>query len=216
MDYEANYLLINDNLTDFSHLSYVHANSFGASEAWAQTRPVITRLDRGIRVQRWMRNGHRPGVTRPDQRTPADMPTDRWGSYDYLAPGVLLMLSATYPEGAQERFGDGEPDPSVIAPLARNFTSQAVTPMTDRTSRYFFSWGPHVSEGSEAMAEAMMKVANMAFTEDRIMIEAQQRTLDTTPPRKDVLTSADVGPMQMRSVLERLIRAEQAGAVAAE
>jgi vanillate O-demethylase monooxygenase subunit len=215
MDYEANYLLINDNLTDFSHLSYVHANSFGATEIWARTRPNITRLERGIRVQRWISGGVSEGVTRADRRAPDGMATEHWQSYDYLAPGVLLMQSATYPRGAQETFGGGEPDPSVIAPVSRNFTSQAVTPLTDRTSRYFFSWGPHASEGTKETAEAMMKVANMAFTEDRIMIEAQQRTLDTTPPRKDILTSADVGPMQMRSVLERLIRAENA-AVAAE
>lgn len=32
LDYDVDYQLINDNLTDFSYLSYVHANSFGASE----------------------------------------------------------------------------------------------------------------------------------------------------------------------------------------
>ncbi len=32
LDYAAEARLINDNLLDFSHLSYVHANSFGAKE----------------------------------------------------------------------------------------------------------------------------------------------------------------------------------------
>jgi len=217
MDYEANYLLINDNLTDFSHLSYVHANSFGATEAWARTRPDITRLDRGIRVQRWMQDGVRSDITRPDQMERKPGETDHWQTYDYLAPGILLMASAVLPAGTKERFGGGEPDLNLVKPLNHNFTSQAVTPMTDTTSRYFFSWGPRREEGSDAVAEAMLKVAHMAFTEDRIMIEAQQRILNTTPPRKDILTSADVGPMQMRSVIDRLIKVEAAGAaVAAE
>ena len=217
MDYEANYLLINDNLTDFSHLSYVHEKSFGATEAWARTRPNITRLDRGIRVQRWMQNGTRPGVLRPDHSKAVSGETDHWQSYDYLAPGILLMGSAIFPGGTKDRFGGGEPDFSVAQPLNHNFTSQAVTPMTDGTSRYFFSWGPRAGPGSDVAAEAMQKVAHMAFTEDRIMIEAQQRILNTTPPRKDILTSADVGPMQMRSVIDRLIKAENvAAAVAAE
>ena len=218
MDYEANYLLINDNLTDFSHLSFVHANSFGATEAWARTRPTVTLLDRGIRVQRWMVNGTRSDVTRPDRSAPADVPTEHWGTYDYLAPGILLMSSAILPEGTRDRFGGGEPDLREVRPLNHNFTSQAVTPMTDTTSRYYFSWGPRAEPGSDVAADAMLKVAHMAFGEDRVMIEAQQRILNTTPPRKDVLTSADVGPTQMRGVIERLIRAETTGpeAVAAE
>jgi phenylpropionate dioxygenase-like ring-hydroxylating dioxygenase large terminal subunit len=218
MDYEANYLLINDNLTDFSHLSYVHANSFGATEAWARTRPKITLLDRGIRVQRWMTGGVKPGAFRPDRSAEAEMETEHWGSYDYLAPGVLLMSSAVFPVGTKDRFNGEEPDFSAVRPLNHNFTSQAVTPMTDGTSRYFFSWGPRAGEGSDIAADAMLKVAHMVFNEDRIMIEAQQRILNSTPPRKDVLTSADAGPMQMRGVIERLIRAETAApeAVAAE
>jgi vanillate O-demethylase monooxygenase subunit len=56
MDYEANYLLINDNLTDFTHLSYVHRNSFGATEAFARTRPTVERLERGVRIWRWLSN----------------------------------------------------------------------------------------------------------------------------------------------------------------
>ena len=47
LDYAAEARLINDNLLDFSHLSYVHTKSFGASEDWAQQRPKITTLERG-------------------------------------------------------------------------------------------------------------------------------------------------------------------------
>jgi len=54
LDYAASYTLINDNLLDFSHLSFVHSNSFGAGPEWAASRPVVTALDRGVRVSRWM------------------------------------------------------------------------------------------------------------------------------------------------------------------
>jgi len=43
-DCAAEARLINDNLLDFSHLSYVHINSFGASERWAR-EPVSATLD---------------------------------------------------------------------------------------------------------------------------------------------------------------------------
>ena len=212
MDYEANYLLINDNLTDFTHLSYVHANSFGATEAFARSRPTVDRLDRGVRIWRWMNDGLRDDApTRVHRRGDGDM----WQTYDFLAPGILLMLTATFPHGTAERFAHGPPDYSQVQPIAQNFTSQAVTPMTGKTSRYYFSWGPGSGEGSDAVADSMLELAHVAFAEDRTIIEAQQRSTDMAPGLKEVLTSADVGPMQMRAVLQRLMREEGSAAEAA-
>jgi vanillate O-demethylase monooxygenase subunit len=207
MDYEAGYQLINDNLTDFTHLSYVHANSFGATEAFARTRPNVEKLDRGIRVWRWIKDGLRKDAHTTVHRRAVG---DHWQTYNYLAPGVLLMHTAICPEGTAARFGQGQPDLGQVNVLADNFTSQAVTPITDRTTRYFFSWGPRRAEGSDAMADAMLALANMAFGEDKAIIEAQQKVVDASPGIKPVLTSADVGPMLMRSVLERMIAAETA------
>lgn len=210
MDYEASYQLINDNLTDFSHLSYVHSNSFGATEVFARTRPNIELLDRGVRIWRWIENG---GTSdRPHRRADGE----GFQTYDFLAPGVLLMHTVTCAPGARAKFDSGKPDLSQVEILAENFTSQAVTPITERTTRYFFSWGPRASEGSEAVADAMQELAFKAFGEDKDMIEAQQRIIDFDPARKEVLTSADAGPMQMRSVIQRLCRDEgQAAASAA-
>ena len=206
MDYEANYILINDNLTDFTHLSYVHANSFGATEAFARSRPNIERLDRGIRVWRWITQGFDDQAARVHRRADGDS----WQTYDYLAPGILLMHTAVCPTGTAERFGGNKPDLSQVEVLADNFTSQAVTPMTDATSRYFFNWGPRAGEGSDALADAMLQVAHQAFSEDKAIIEAQQRVVNLDPGRKEVLTSADVGPTQMRSVIQQLIKSESA------
>jgi phenylpropionate dioxygenase-like ring-hydroxylating dioxygenase large terminal subunit len=44
--YEANYLLIADNLLDFSHLAYVHEKTLGGSPKYAQIRPGISRTAR--------------------------------------------------------------------------------------------------------------------------------------------------------------------------
>ncbi len=212
LDYEANYLLINDNLTDFTHLSYVHANSFGATEAFARTRPTVERLERGVRIWRWMTSSFTDNsVARVHRRAEGDS----WQTYDFLAPGVLLMHTAVCPAGTAARFGDGPPDLSQVEALSENFTSQAVTPITEKSSRYFFSWGPRAAEGSDTLADAMLQVAHLAFGEDKAMIEAQQRSIDLAPGQKEVLTSADVGPMQMRAVLQRLMRAEGSAAEAA-
>jgi phenylpropionate dioxygenase-like ring-hydroxylating dioxygenase large terminal subunit len=55
MHYDANWLLIVDNLSDFAHLAFVHTKTLGGSEEYAYvTKPVaVERLPRGFRVERW-------------------------------------------------------------------------------------------------------------------------------------------------------------------
>lgn len=197
LDYAAEARLINDNLLDFSHLSYVHANSFGAGPEFAQRQPVITPLDRGVRVERWITNTYGASSRK------SSVPIDTWQGYDFLVPGVLLMWSGNYPAGTAETLDFAAPDPdAAIAGL--NFTSQAVTPLTDKTARYFFSWGPHRRHGDEAMRDAMMTMAGLAFDEDKVMIEAQQRVIDNTADPRIMPTSHDRGVTLFNRLVKKL------------
>lgn len=193
MDYEASYLLVNDNLCDFSHVSFVHAASFRVME-YSHIHPTITRLERGIRVQRWL---HDP-PDRPDW-VPAG---DTWQTYDYLAPGVLGMYSALYPSGTADQCVTAPLD---LEPLHANFSSQAITPTTEDTSRYFFSMGPRASEAN-AIELAGMMLANItqAFGEDKRMIEAQHRAIKEQE-LSPMTIRHDTGPVQMRRVIDRLL-----------
>jgi phenylpropionate dioxygenase-like ring-hydroxylating dioxygenase large terminal subunit len=208
IDYDANYLLINDNLTDFTHLSYVHPKSFGTSGEFARTRPTITSIPRGIRVQRWVHNAIVADASAAAAETSGVVGNELWQSYDFLAPGILLMYNAVYPPGTAAGLGSREPVAGDGGPLSSSFTSQAVTPMTDKTSRYFFSWGPNAGEGSDAIADMMLGIAKMAFAEDKHIIEAQQRVINLDPNRRELLTSADAGPTRMRRVLDDLLKVE--------
>ncbi|MEH3107583.1 MAG: aromatic ring-hydroxylating dioxygenase subunit alpha [Sphingomonas fennica] len=203
LDYAAEARLINDNLLDFSHLSYVHAESFGASETWARTRPKITALPRGIRVERWITG--EPGMR---GREGGGAPLDRWSSYDFLIPGILLMSGGNFAEGTAAACQFGPPDMDA-AQGGVTFTSQAVTPMAGATARYFFSWGPHVKHGDEALRDMLMGIAGQAFGEDKVMIEAQQRVIDRTPDAQVMSTSADKGLILFNRLVEKLARAER-------
>ncbi|MBC7986158.1 MAG: aromatic ring-hydroxylating dioxygenase subunit alpha [Sphingomonadaceae bacterium] len=204
LDYAASAELIHDNLCDFSHLSFVHANSFGATEDWAHTRPRVTPLARGVRFERWV-----PAQKGMRAREAAE-PVDAWSAYDYLVPGVLLMKSASYPGGTAERLGFAPPPPDLEGASGVTFTSQAVTAMTAKTARYFFSWGPHRDHGDEALRDMLMGIAGQAFGEDKAMIEAQQRVIDATPNPRVMPTSADKGVTLYQRLVERLAR-EEAG-----
>lgn len=209
LDYNAGCELINDNLLDFSHLSFVHPNTLGKGANYAGSPPKVTPLPRGVRVTRWIKG--RRGM---EALKRVGMNGDQWQSYDYLLPGVLLLGGETYPEGT----GDAHPNgpPATLKPMSRSFSSQAVTPVTERTSRYFFSWGLPVETASEELVSGMMAVARAAFEEDRAMIEAQQVIIDASPEARMMAIPADAALFQFRRLMKQLADAESGIALAGE
>lgn len=207
LDYAANYLLIDDNLSDLGHIAYTHQNSFagGRSDAYFN-QPRVQKIDRGVRITRWNTNAPR----RAYQKSEAEF-FDQFMTYDFLVPGVLMMYQGMYDAGSAEAcdFGPVKED---MEPATAAFTSQAVTPMTDGTSRYFFSWGPRMIEHRDnpRIVEGMWTLAQKAFMEDKLTIEAQQRNvnLDTGAPMVSI--TDDRGPTIFRKVVEELIAREQA------
>lgn len=201
LDYAAEARLINDNLLDFSHLSFVHANSFGSGPQFAQTQARITPLERGVRYERWTENS----LGSSSRRSAA--PMDNFMSYDFLIPGVLLMTGGVFPLGTAKACGHGPPD-LAMAVGGVTFTSQAVTPLGDRSARYFFSWGPHRAHGDEALRDTLMAMADQAFAEDKVMIEAQQRVIDATPDPKVMPTAHDRGLTMFNRLVDKFARDE--------
>jgi nitrite reductase/ring-hydroxylating ferredoxin subunit len=201
LDYVAAARLINDNLLDFTHLAYVHAKSFGVPEGYAYDRPKVTPIPCGVRFERWtFDQSSLPGQ-------PATTPVERFSTYDFLIPGVLLMTGGNFPMGTAAACDNGVPD-MTLAESGVTFTSQAVTPMAEKSSRYFFSWGPHKKFGDEALRDTLMKIGATAFEEDRIMIEAQQRVIDSTADPRIMPTSADMGVTLFNRLVEKIVRAE--------
>lgn len=201
LDYAAEARLINDNLLDFSHLTFVHAKSFGAGPEFAGSPGRITPLERGIRYERWIENS----LGSSSRSSPE--PMDSYMAYDFLIPGVLLMTGGVFPLGTAARVNQGEPD-YAEAVSGVTFTSQAVTPLADGKARYFFSWGPLRGHGDEAHRDMLMGLAAQAFEEDRVMIEAQQRVIAMTAEPKVMPTVHDRGVTLFNRLVERLARAE--------
>ncbi len=199
LDYAAPAELIHNNLLDFSHLSFVHTESFRATATWAANQPKVTVLPRGVRIERWLPN--EPGLYDAN-------PVDNWSSYDYLVPGILLMGSGPYAAGTAQASGFGPPVGAT--PLSLAFTSQAVTPTTPHTSRYFFMWGPHRRYGNEDARDALMSAAMQAFAEDRAVIEGQARVGGAAALNSRVATAADRGVTLYTRLVERLVREESA------
>jgi len=201
MEYDAHYMLINDNLLDLSHVAYVHRNSFGSGSDFAEKRPKITRMERGLRVQRWV---SQPTPKYIAEKLPQLSHVDTWISYDFLLPGVFLMDAKFFEPGAAERFAHGAPTDE---PAHDEFTCQVVTPLSKGRTRYLFAYGPW--SRVKGLAEFYRDVSYMAFGEDKVMIEAQQRVIDRSPGVAMQPTSFDAAPSQFRWLVDKLIAAEQ-------
>ena len=207
--YEANYQLINDNLLDLAHLSYVHENTLGRnSMAWANSKPQVVRLPRGLRISRWVVNNPAPKYL--DQ--PHGMMTDMWTSYDYMAAGVFLLRTRSYISGMAEACGMQAP---TAEPLWTTLTSQAVTPIDERHTVYYYSGCLDKAFASEEQSKAQFVIFERAFGEDKAMIEAQQQVIWKTADPRMLGTSSDHALNQFRRLMAELINAEQHPAKAA-
>jgi phenylpropionate dioxygenase-like ring-hydroxylating dioxygenase large terminal subunit len=212
LHYDTPYLLICDNLLDFSHLSYVHEKSLGGSTRIAQSRPVIEPVpganpdwpQMGIKVSR-----HVSDVPAPPfyQRFRAfDTHLDRWFVYEFLLPGTLLMHSGGRPTGAA---------PDTPGTSVRLHSCQTLTPETAHTTHYFFHHSHPAGEGDDSVTESIYNSLIGAFNEDRDMITAQHRNIELNPTRPMMPLAMDTALIQFRRLLESRVRAEHSAAIAA-
>jgi vanillate O-demethylase monooxygenase subunit len=199
LDYDADYLLIDDNLLDLSHLSFTHEKTLGLDmPQWANERPRTVPLDRGLRFQRWLRNHPPRGFMKKlGERV------DVWNSYDFLFPGIFLQRTGFYPAGTAEESHGQAPEGE---PLFYRIDEQAVTPVGRRASRYFYAVGTRAQDIDSGKLGRLFDVTTTAFHEDKRIIEAQQKLIDLEPDRAMLPTSLDAGPTRFRKLVETLAR----------
>ncbi len=163
---------------------------------------MVTYVDRGIRFDRW----HTNVPPAPYLTNVTTALTDMWISYDYVLPGIFRMETGVYPEGTAERFGHGRPEGAVA--LSSSLSSQAPTPVDEHHTRYFYSVSVPTSEPDHLAAiELGFMMAELAFNEDRVMIEAQQRALRANPDEPMLGISHDKPLNHFR----RMVRAASTG-----
>lgn len=204
LHYNVDYLLVTDNLLDFSHLPYVHPNTVGGDESFARLRPTIENVKDGLRISRW----HLSSPPAPFVRKVTDWtdPVDRWNIYDFLVPGILLMHSGSAPAGTGAPEGRFE--------QAVEFRSaQAVTPETANSCHYFFSQAHNFCIDDPKVTDVIHQVLIDAFNEDHAMIHAQQNNLALDPAFEMVPVGLDAALNRFRWMIDK--RLEQERAVAA-
>jgi phenylpropionate dioxygenase-like ring-hydroxylating dioxygenase large terminal subunit len=198
LDYAAEARLVNENLLDLSHASFLHIDSFHVSETWARARPKVTGQQRSVCVEWWIKDEPPLGSLISGQP-----PVDTYLRYEFFVPGVLLMATRTYPTGTADALNGRDPD---LSQPELSITSQAITPTSWKTTRYFYSMG----QRGETVD---MAVTEKAFGEDKRMIEAQQRSIDAAPDRHFMPTAVDKAIITYNRLVEGLGREESERAV---
>lgn len=217
LDYEAHYSLINDNLLDLSHFSFLHEKTLGRAVSDTRTKPRIPSgseakaIDHGVRVEGWLSGASSRTVVIPKGVPDGDL----WSRVDFLVPGIYISHAQMFSAGTAASC-KGLAPLTELDPLSDFMSIQAVTPTTLRKSHYAYSLGPRTSDMGNAEFSAMCAIVCEAFAEDIRMIEAQQRNIDAYPGIRMGGIAADRGLVLFRNLMRRLIATETATALPAD
>jgi len=198
---EANYRLLNDNLLDLSHETYVHTRTIG-HEAVAESPIAIKVEERAVRIDKEM-----PGCTPPPfyqflGRLKASDRIDRWQRTVYQPPGYVVIDVGVQPLDAPP--GSNRVEGRVI---------NLMTPETATSTHYFWAFARNFRLDEPGVTEFLRANVGRTFDEDKDMLESQQRNIgDVAEPVFSIAVKADAGPTQGRRLLASLIEAEARGA----
>lgn len=204
LHYDANYLLIVDNLSDFAHLAFVHTKTLGGSEEYAYvTKPVaVERHERGFRVERWHMNSDPPPFHRKVIRNKTDK-VDRRNIANMYIPGIFYMETMFAPAGSGADKGN-------LSGAKQYRNCQYMTPETRRTTHFFWAYLNDFEGDDTTISRSLLDSLIEGFMEDKAIIERQQETLDEDPDFQMLAIIADAPLAHFRRMLGKLIEAEQA------
>jgi len=200
LHYDANWLLIVDNLSDFAHLAFVHTNTLGGSEEYAyETKAIeIDRLDNGFRVERWHMDSDAPPYLKRVIRD-KDAKLDRRNIATMLVPGIFLMETMFSPAGSNDHSLEG----------TRQFRNcQYMTPETRRTTHFFWNYLHNTDIDDPNIAISLRDSLFEGFYEDKAIIEAQQVLLENNPDFRMRSLESDLALSHFRQVLKKKITEE--------
>lgn len=202
MHYPVNYLLIADNLLDFSHLPFLHPTTLGGSPDYASVLPKVKRHENGLCLEKLVSNTQAPGYSKQHSGYDENALVDRWMYYEFLLPSVLLMDAGMYPAGSGSY--ENKPD-NALSFLG----AQALTPETDNSTHYFFGQARNFALGNQQVSESIYAGIIQAFQEDKEMILGQQKNISLDPEQKMFPLSVDSALSQFRWLVDERIKNEQ-------
>jgi vanillate O-demethylase monooxygenase subunit len=197
----ANYQLVNDNLLDLSHESFVHEDTIG-NEAVAEA-PFTVSLDGGrVRMHRDMYDMEAPPFYK--RTTGFTGRIDRWHTNTFSPPGLHIIENGSMPAGSKDKS-------AALERKVLNF----ITPETTTSTHYFWAIVRQFRIDDRELTEYIRDGIRRTFDQDKAVLEAQQRLIGGDPDHAEfpVAIRVDAAPIQGRKLLAAMIarEADQAG-----
>lgn len=198
---DASYIALHENLLDLTHLSYLHANSFGTPDYAAAPYDVDLDEAQGrFRLTRTVSPTRLPPVWgKPTGLTGRD--AARISTSEFLGPSAHMVGVQFYDVNVPiETRGD----------MAIR-TAHLPTPETATTTHYFIHHGRNFAQADQSITDFMDEQLTVAFTEDVVGLGEVERMIAASPAddRFEISLAADRAGLAMRRWLRR--QAQQAG-----
>jgi vanillate O-demethylase monooxygenase subunit len=192
----ADYRLLNDNLLDLSHETFVHKETIG-NRAVAESPVHAKTVDGGkVHVERLMSNVEPPPLYVTASGFHQNI--DRWHKSIYEPPGYVLIENWSKAAGAP------------IATAKPRRVINFMTPETGSSTHYFWIIARGYQVEDADLTELIRQRVVETFDQDKVILEAQQRSLGPDPNAAFPVTiHLDAGPILGRRVLAAAIEAEQ-------
>ena len=196
----CDYRLMVDNLMDLTHATHVHAGSIGQPEI--MEAGIETRVEGDeVVVERWM-----PGIDAPPFWRGAlgkDGPVDRWQVCRFLLPASVMIDVGVAPVGAGATLADHDQG-------VRGMVVDFMTPESEGTHHYFWGMARNFNIDDPGFTARFKTAQGGVFAEDKVVLEAQQRSIEANPGLKLAAYNIDQGGVRARQLIARAIGAQQA------
>jgi len=195
----ANFRLLNDNLLDLSHETYVHQRTIGNEEEESIANyPIAVSIEADcvVRAHREMPNIDPP----PFFRMVLDHEglIHRWQTAVNLCPSFNITVVGVYP------IENDRMTASVAHVL------HLLTPETESSTHYFWSFVRNYRIDDAQLTEGIRKASSATFDEDTVVLEIQQKQTETVNMKvPNVAIKLDEAPIRARRLLDLRLQAEQ-------
>lgn len=166
----CSYLMMQENLNDFTHFAFLHHDSFGVPEQFAEVAPTITRRDGKVFSKRAEHDSRTVLAVLTPPGFGASLVGKTLTRYDEshsVAPGIFVSRLWTEVEG-KEPPGDG----------LKAYILHLMTPVTKDRCRYWWAVAFNFGQDEDDYFEALPAFLLGGFREDAAACEAMQRLLD--------------------------------------
>ncbi len=201
---KCNYRLLIDNLMDLTHESFVHATSIGNKHV-AETPLTTTFSGRTVTATRWMLNVEPPPFWRAQLGKPGNV--DRWQMIHFEAPCTIVLDVGVAPTETGAPRGDRSHG-------VNGRVLNTITPQTETTCMYFWSLVRNYKLRDQSLTTQLREANAKIFTEDQVVVEAQQQALHAQPDRTMRNLNIDAGSMRARRIIDDMIESEMSAVAA--